>query len=327
MLKIIYAGSPAIAATPLIELAHSQKHQVVGVITNPPAAQKRGKELVSTPVAQALNSINQERIQNGQTAIPLFEPQKLSEIISAVQELKPDILVCFAYGKIFKPEFMALFLMGGINLHPSLLPLYRGCAPVPAAILHKDKETGFTVQRLAPQMDSGNILLQTRFALNGTEYADDILERASKEGGGLFLDVLDKLENGTAEETVQKEENATYFGMLKKEDSAINWNDSAEDICAKIRAFEPWPGACTTANGTPLIIHRASVYNGDLVFEDKAPGTVLDSNKKDGIFFKTGNGVLVVQNLQWQAKKAMNWKDFMNGARNFIGSVCGQNQN
>lgn len=328
MLKILYAGSPAIAAKPLIEIAHSKKHQIVGVLTNPPAAQKRGKELVSTPVAQALAAINAERAQNGEAAIALFEPQKLAEVQSAIKELEPDILVCFAYGKIFKPEFMAIFPLGGINLHPSLLPRYRGCAPVPAAILNQDKETGFTVQRLAQQMDSGNILLQTRFALNGTEYAEDILEKASNEGGSLFLEVLDKIENNTegADETVQNEADATYFAMLKKEDSAINWNDSAESICAKIRAFEPWPGASTVSNGTSLIIHRAAVYNGSSYnkaeADGKAPGTVLFSDKKEGILIKTGSGILAVQNLQWQTKKAMNWKDFMNGARNFVGSVC-----
>lgn len=326
MLRIIYAGSPAIAAKPLIEIAHSKKHQIVGVLTNPPAAQKRGKELVSTPVAQALAAINQERKQNGESEIALFEPNKLLEVQDAIKELKPDILVCFAYGKIFKPEFMAIFPLGGINLHPSLLPRYRGCAPVPAAILNQDKETGFTVQRLAPQMDSGNILLQTRFALNGTEYAEDILEQASNEGGRLFLEVLEKIENNTIKETAQNEEDATYSGMLKKEDSAINWQDSAESICAKIRAFEPWPGASTVSNGTNLIIHRATVYKGGSYnaadAQDKEPGTVLFSDKKDGILFKTGNGILAVQNLQWQTKKAMNWKDFMNGARNFVGSIC-----
>jgi len=326
MLKILYAGSPAIAAKPLIEIARSRKHQIVGVLTNPPAAQKRGKELVSTPVAQALKTLNDERAAAGEPAIALFEPQKLSEIQSAIKELKADILVCFAYGKIFKPEFMSLFPLGGINLHPSLLPRYRGCAPVPAAILNQDKETGFTVQRLARQMDSGNILLQTKFKLNGTEYAEDILGKASEEGGSLFLEVLDKIENNTITETLQNEADATYSGMLKKEDSAIDWHDSAESICAKIRAFEPWPGASTEACGNVLIIHRASVYkDGSFNISDadaEKPGTVLFSDKQNGILIKTGKGILAVQNLQWQTKKAMNWKDFMNGARNFTGSVC-----
>ncbi|NLK46802.1 MAG: methionyl-tRNA formyltransferase [Treponema sp.] len=322
MLKILYAGSPVIAVKPLIEIECSQKHQIVGVLTNPPKPQKRGKELVSTPVAQALASINNERAKCGKHEIALFEPQKLSEIHSAIQELKPDILVCFAYGKIFTQEFMSLFPLGGINLHPSLLPRYRGCAPIPAAILNKDKETGFTIQRIAQRMDSGNILLQTRFCLNGTEYTEDICEKVSNEGGSLFLKVLEKIENNTITETVQNEDEATYFGMLKKEDACINWKDSAENICAKIRAFEPWPGAYTTIDGTPLKIHRATVSTKCFSKESVEPGTVLGTDNEEGILFKTGDGVLAVQNLQWQAKKAMNCKDFINGARNFAGLIC-----
>lgn len=324
-MRIIYAGSPDIAAQPLIDIVQKGHHTVVGVITNPPSAKKRGKELLPTPVAAAAAKLNEEITSN---QIKIFEPVKLSEIYEDIESLKPDMLVCFAYGKIFSRTFLGLFPKGGINLHPSLLPLYRGCAPVPAAILNNDAETGISIQRIAFEMDSGNILLQTHIKLNGTETSESLLNDVSMQGGSLLLKVLDDIENGCVSETVQDSSKATYCGMLKKEDGIINWNDTALNISAKIRAFHPWPGAFTEVDQKPLIIHKAKVYSGNLSFSecDCIPGKVLGTDKAEGILIQTGDGILSVSQLQWQTKKDMNWKDFMNGSRNFINSVCGKGE-
>ncbi|OJF77379.1 MAG: methionyl-tRNA formyltransferase [Treponema sp. CETP13] len=319
MLKVIYAGSPEISATVLKYLASVSSIEIVGVLTNPPSAKGRHKKLTPTPTAQMATSLN----------LTVLEPEYLRasarELISA---LNPDILVCFSYGKIFGPKFMELFPKGGINLHPSLLPRWRGCAPVAAAILAQDTETGISVQRVAQEMDTGDILLQTRFPLLGTETAASLLEDTAQKGGPMLASVLEQIEAGTEKSFRQSSSGSTYSEMLKKEDGAIDWKKSASEISAKIRAFNPWPGAFTCINGKMLRMHYAQVFNGNIcevcenLLQDATPGTVLCANKKNGILIQCGRGILSVTSLQWQSKKAMSWKEFLNGAHNFAGSCC-----
>lgn len=318
-MKILYAGSPDISATVLEELIklvgsnNNDDIKIVGVLTNPPSAKGRNKELTPTDVAQVAIKYD----------IPLFEPEKLdSEFRTKIEQIKPDLLVCFAFGKIFGPKFMSLFPLGGINLHPSLLPLYRGCAPVQAAILNMEEKTGITVQRLAQEMDSGDILLQTEIALNGTETAESLLDSVAKVGGGLFWKVILEIEAGNAKGIPQNHENATFCTMLKKEDGQINWNCPVKEIDAKVRAFYSWPSAFTFYNQLQLKILEASIYDGDVQKVEK-PGTVLGVDKSKGILIQAASGVLCVKRLQLQTKKAMDFKDFLNGNRCLIGSVLG----
>lgn len=312
-MRIVYAGSPEISSIPLKGLIESGKHEIVAVLTNPPSMKGRKGELVPTPVETVAREAGLENI---------FTPEHLdAQAREQIASLNPDILVCFAYGKIFGPKFMALFPKGGINLHPSLLPLYRGCAPVPASILNMDSESGITIQTVAQEMDAGDILLQTRFDIEENDNSETVLNRVSQEGAELFLKVLSDIESGNAKCIKQDSSKATYCEMLKKEDGLIDWNDSAEKICAKVRAFYPWPGAFTYSNGTLLKIHQSCVYKSEITGEFEN-GTVISSDKQSGILIKCGKGILSVQNLQMQGKKAMNWKDFLNGAKNFIGSVC-----
>ena len=332
MLRILYAGSPQAAAIPLRHLGQAATHgkdfAIAGVLTNPPSAQGRSKALIPTPVVLAAEKLSAE---SGRI-IPVLTPQKLDAAArDAVAELRPDLLVCFAYGKIFGPKFLSLFPLGGINLHPSLLPLYRGCAPIPAAILDRQAQTGVTVQKIALEMDSGNILSQVSLPLDGTETADSLLVQAAEIGGRqLEAVVLQAAQSGALPEgTPQDGSKATYCQMMKKEEGCICWNDSAAAIDAKIRAFTPWPGAFTCAQETTLKIHQAKVYAKELPVhirsaypEPPAAGTVLGVDRAEGILVQTGEGILCVTNLQWQAKKAMNWRDFMNGSPGFAGCCC-----
>jgi methionyl-tRNA formyltransferase len=319
--NILYAGSPDISAKVLEDLylltKDSSDFKIVGVLTNPPSAKGRHKELIPTDVAQT--AIKYE--------IPVLEPEKLdAELREKVQGLNPDILVCFAYGKIFGPKFMALFPKGGINLHPSLLPKYRGCAPVPAAILNQETETGITVQKLALEMDSGDILLQTKIPLDFTETSESLLNKAAAMGGELLFKVLNCIKTGGGQCTPQDSSQATYCEMLKKEDGLIDWSKPAKEICAKIRAFYPWPSSYTFYKDLQLKIHEACVFtdfaevNQENISTPIAPGTVFASDKNNGILIQTGEGILAVKNLQLQAKKAMNYKDFLNGNKDFIGT-------
>lgn len=321
MLRILYAGSPEAAVQPLIDIVKSGKHKVVGVLTNPPSIKKRNKQATPTPVAEAVHIINETVTEK----IAILEPEKLDdEICEKVKSLNPDILVCFAYGKIFREKFMSLFSKGGINLHPSLLPLYRGCVPVPAAILACDAETGISIQKIAPKMDSGDLLFQKKIALSGKETSESLLKYVGECGGQFFLEVLDQIESNTQVAVPQDDAKATYCSMLRKEDGLIDWNDSAKHIDAKIRAFCPWPGSFTVVNGLTLYIHQAEIYTATESVEKKTPGAVLFNDKKAGIVIQTGNGFIAVKSLQWQTKKILDWKSFLNGSKDFIGTICGQ---
>ncbi|MCR4791095.1 MAG: methionyl-tRNA formyltransferase [Treponemataceae bacterium] len=326
MLRIVYAGSPQIASLPLKGLLEDHSHKLVAVLTNPPSMKGRKGDLIPTPVESVAREFNESHPAE---QIEILTPEHLdAQVREKIAELKPDILVCFAYGKIFGPKFMALFPQGGINLHPSLLPKYRGCAPVPASILNMDKESGITIQRVSQEMDAGNILLQTHFTIEKEDNSETILDKAADQGAELFLQVLNQIENKSVREIEQDSSKATYCGFLKKEDGKIDWSKSAAEIDAQIRAFYPWPGAFTFAMGNSLKVHRACVYEGDLsainMEVSEQAGKVLGTDKKYGILVQTGNGILALQKIQWQTKKAMEWKDFLNGSRDFLSCTCGK---
>ena len=321
MLKILYAGSPEISATALQDLINSKKVDIVGILTNAPRAKGRNKAPTQTAVAHVANA----------AAIPVLEPEKLTEEVrNQIVTLNPDILVCFAYGKIFGPKFMALFPKGGINLHASLLPKYRGASPVPAAILAGETIVGNTVQRIAQEMDTGDILLQKELLLNGSENSVEVLDTLTSYGADMILKVLSDIEENCENAVPQDNTRASYCSIMQKEDGEIDWNDSAINIYAKIKAFYGWPTAYTCVDGTIVTIHNASIYNSTgTEYENNSTtaGTIIGIDKKDGILIKTGKGILSVQNLQKQSKKAMNFKDFINGMKNIQGMTCTNSKN
>lgn len=327
-MKIIYAGSPEAAATTLKILFEKQSEcgfEIAGVLSNPPSAKGRHKDLVPTPVAAFA----------AEKGIPVFTPEHLdAKSREDIVPLGADLLVCFAYGHIFGSKFLGLFPMGGINLHPSLLPKYRGCTPVPAAILNRDDTTAVTIQTLGLKMDEGNILAQTVVNLDKTETGESLLNYSAEEGASLICSLLkDAAKSMKLPEGNPQQGEASYTGIIKKEDGKINWNENAEMIEAKIRAYYPEPGCFTTeeiseGNMQPLRILKAKVISGidERIsdFKNEPCGKVLQFVKAEGIYIKTGDGVLCVEELQRQGKKPMTYKDFMNGARNFTGSMLGK---
>ena len=313
MIKIVFAGSPDAARITLEGLFEAQSacgFEIAGVLSNPPSAKGRHKDLIPTPVAAFA----------AEKGIPVFTPEHLDGAArEAISPLGADLLVSFAYGHIFGPKFLALFPLGGINLHPSLLPKYRGCTPVPAAILNRDKETAVTVQTLSLKMDEGDILAQTPVELKGSETTESLLNYSAEEGCRLICQVIKQAANsGKLPAGNPQTGEASYTGIIKKEDGRINWTDSAANIEAKIRAYYPDPGCWCLENGTPLRILEAKL---SAAASSAAPGTVLEFSKPDGILIATGQGVLAVRKLQRQGKNAMDYKSFMNGARNFTGTV------
>ncbi|MBI9102985.1 MAG: methionyl-tRNA formyltransferase [Spirochaetales bacterium] len=312
-MRILFAGSPGIAVPSLEALAES-RHEVVGVLTNPDAVRGRGRNACVTHVKEIGVDLG----------YPIIQPRKLdAEVREEVAALKPDILVAVAYGRIFGPKFLDLFPLGGLNLHPSLLPKYRGCSPVNAAILHGDSKSGVTIQRLAHEMDSGEILKQEIYPLKGNEKADKLLDIFSEIGARLLIETLDEIESGTIEGHAQDEADVSFCTFIKKEDGLIPWVSSAVEIDRMARAYCPWPGIYTTFKGQKLNIADVSVYTGDLTFNNSEPGKVLGIDKNEGILIQTGDGILAALSLQLQARKAMDFKSFLNGNKDFTGSLLG----
>ena len=336
MINVLYAGSPEASAKTLEILIKNSNSEpstafkICGVLTNAPSVQGRHKTPVPTPVETLAQSYN----------IPVFNPEHLdTPAREAVAAVKPDILVCFAYGHIFGPKFMALFKFGGINLHPSRLPEYRGCTPVNAAILNRNETTAFSIQKVSPKMDEGNLLSQEEVKLSGKETAFSLLNDAAAWGGEELKRILTDLSKtmNLPEGKVQ-EGNASYTSMIKKEDARLNWRESALEIDAKVRGYFSNPCAWTQNSegtlkileGLPVTEEEAlSLINGapaaQKIEEEKrsarTPGRVSAFVKGKGILIECGTGFYAITRLQKQGKNEMDYKSFMNGSRNFIGSV------
>lgn len=335
MLRVIYGGSPAASSRALELLLKDsamsasipeEHYKIVGVLTNPPAPQGRHSDLIPTEVEHYTHIWNEAR----DDGIVILTPEHIKEHERAqLAALHPDIFVCFAYGHILGPKFFSLFKFGGINLHPSLLPKYRGATPVNAAILNRDDESGFSVQKMALGIDEGDVFLSQKMTLTGTETAEQLLNVFALHGAISITTLLRTISRTKKLPHANPQVGeASYCRIIKKDDGKINWKDSAEKIDAQIRAYTPWPGCFTHAGGQTLRILKARDAEKIAVQDTSVPkntvavpGTVLSYNKQRGILIQTGNGVLIVTELQWQAKKAMDYKSFINGARNFIGTV------
>ncbi|MBP5284061.1 MAG: methionyl-tRNA formyltransferase [Treponema sp.] len=335
MLRVIYGGSPAASAKSLELIlkdsamskdADGEEYKIVGVLTNPPAAQGRHKELIPTEVEHYVRIWNEARGDNIAVLTPEHIAAPEREQIAA---LKPDVFVCFAYGHIVGPKFFSLFRFGGINLHPSLLPKYRGATPVNACILNQDTETGFSIQQMTQEIDEGDIFFQQRTGLTGTETAEQLLNNAALYGGISMTNILREIaRENRLPDSYKQTGLPSYCSHIRKEDGHINWKDSALKIDAQIRAYTPWPGTYSYSGGQQLRIIKANAASKVAIQDSSVPqntqavpGTVLDYNKQRGILIQTGDGVLIATELQWQSKKAMDYKSFMNGTKNFIGTI------
>ncbi|MDC7241455.1 MAG: methionyl-tRNA formyltransferase [Spirochaetales bacterium] len=309
-MRVVFAGTPDIAVPSLKAVA--SHHEVVGVLTNPDRGSGRGKKLHHSPVKDAALELG----------LNVLQPDRLNgEFREVIKALNPDILICIAYGKIFGPLFLGLFPRGGINLHPSKLPDLRGPSPLNSLILRGDREGAITVQTLAKEMDSGDILLQDVLAIDDRETAETLTEKVAHRGGECLLNVLEGLEAGSIEPRPQDHDKATFCGMIGKNDGLMDWNKPAVELDRIVRAYTPWPHGFTFWKGQRLNIIEAEPYTGE-GFPGE-PGEVCGMDKKVGILIQTGEGLLAVKRLQLQSKKALDYKSFLNGSKDFISSVLG----
>uniref|UniRef100_A0A7C3IKG9 Methionyl-tRNA formyltransferase n=1 Tax=Gracilinema caldarium TaxID=215591 RepID=A0A7C3IKG9_9SPIR len=330
-MRLVFAGSPEIAVPSLEALVAEQLSsgglEVVGVLTNPDSRKGRKGSLEPTEVGSAAARLQDKLRERSLQPFVILKPEKLdASVREQIAALKPDLLVSFAYGRIFGPKFLGLFPKGGINIHPSLLPKYRGATPIPAAILNRERETGISIQTLALEMDAGDILVQDRIELSGRETTGSLSRWAAQRGAELLLPVLRGIAEGTLQGMPQNDAEATYCSIISKEDGWITWSASALDIDAQIRAYTPWPLSATHHAGQVLYILEAfPILKPDTditpsLAQQAVPGTVLGIDKRAGILVQTGEGLLAVQRLQFATKKALDWASFLNGAKQFIGS-------
>lgn len=296
-LNIIFAGTPSLAAVALEAMLASQ-HKVVAVYTQPDKPAGRGLKLTPSPVKVLATSHH----------IPVYQPVTLKtpEAEMELKKLNADIMVVAAYGMILPKAVLEIPRLGCINIHPSLLPRWRGAAPIQRTIDAGDAKTGVTIMQMDEGLDTGPILLQRTFALTFEETSASLHDQLAKEGANLLLETLNQLSLGTAKPIVQDNSYATYAKKITKEEAILNWDSSADVLSCKIRAFNPWPMMKTTWQGDLLRIGFAKALQETT---KEAPGILIRASEQ-GIDVSTGCGVLRLLALQQPGGKMLNVADF-----------------
>jgi len=299
--KVIFMGSPDFALPTLRALA--QAYTVLGVVTQPDRPAGRGRSLTPPPV----------KLLADQLGIPTIQPQRLKEE-PAMQQLaawRPDLIIVAAFGQILRQPVLDLPKFGCINVHASLLPRWRGAAPIQAAILHGDKETGVTIMRMDAGIDTGDLLSQSQTAVTSHDTAGTLNLRLAELGGELLLKTLPAYLSGELKPSPQDETLATYAPMLKKEDGLLNLHLSAEFLARQVRAYSPWPGSTMLWQGKALKIHQAHPVSAP------TPGPGMTLLHAGLPAMGTGNGLLVLDEVQPAGKRPMAGKDFLSGVRSW----------
>jgi methionyl-tRNA formyltransferase len=302
-LRIAFAGTPHFAL-PALRALLSSPHRVVGVLTQPDRPAGRGRELRASPV----------KLVALDAGLPLAQPATLKTPESRVElaSWAPDVLVVVAYGLILPPAVLGLPRLGCVNIHGSLLPRWRGAAPIQRAILAGDTETGVTIMQLDAGLDTGPTLLERRHRIGSHDTAGDLHDALAELGAAALTEALDGLAAGTLPATPQPAAGATYAPKLEKAEARIDWSADALEIDRRVRAFNPWPVAETTFGGETLRILRA--HAAGPVATEAAAGTLLGL-AEDGLHVACGTGVLAVSELQRAGKRPVSARDFANAVR------------
>lgn len=301
-MKILFMGTPDFAV-PSLQALVDAGHEICGVFTQPDRPKNRGMKLQAPPVKEYALAHN----------IPVFQPESVKDgtAMSIIRELDPELIAVAAYGRILPVEILDYPIYGCINVHSSLLPKYRGSAPIHWAILNGDQESGVTIMHMAKAMDAGDIIAQAVTPIDPDETVEILHDRLAGMGASLLVDVVEQIKSGTASRTPQDESKVTFAPMLSRELSPIDWNRTAKQIHDQVRGLVPWPATTTD------ILHEQPVK----VFEvaetgtatDAAPGTIVSAGK-DGIDVACGDGLLLrIKQLQAQGGKRMAAADYLRG--------------
>ena len=302
-MRIVFMGTPDFAAASLQKLL-DEGYDVVGVFTQPDKPRGRGMELSFSPVKELA-------VQHG---LPVFQPEKMRDgtALAILRELQPDILVVVAYGRILPDDMLALPPYGAVNVHGSLLPKYRGAAPIQWAVLNGDKVTGVSTMYLAHDMDAGDVIFTESTEIGEFETAGELFDRLMHMGAELLIKTLRAIEDGTAPRTPQDHTQASYVKMLDKSICPIDWNKQPREIVKHIYGLQPWPVATMELEGKCFRVFGAAYTDNHT---DKAPGAIV-SVSDAGIEFACADGqTLLITELQAPGKKRMPAGDFLRGHR------------
>ena len=300
-MKILFMGTPEFAV-PSLNALLGAGHTVCGVFTQPDKPKNRGMKLLPSPVKVC--ALSHE--------IPVFQPAKMrdGEALGYLRELDPELIVVAAYGKILPSEILDYPVKGCINVHSSLLPNYRGAAPINWAILNGEAVTGVTIMHMAPALDAGDIIAQVSTPIGADETAPTLTARLAELGAELLVSAVEAIGAGTAARTPQDEADSTYAPMLSRELSPMDWSKPARTLHDQVRGLLPWPAAVAEVGGI-----RCKVFSTDLPIQttDAAPGTILEAGKR-GIDIACGGGtVLHIDELQADGGKRMKAADYLRG--------------
>ncbi len=309
-MRIIYMGTPDFAVDTLKCLADS-RHEVVAVFTQPDKPQGRKQVLSAPPVKQTALELG----------IPVYQPEKLREksVVDKIIDLKPDIIVVAAYGQILSREVLDAPKYGCINVHASLLPRYRGAAPIQWSIINGDEETGITIMKMDEGLDTGDIILQERIRISEDDTADSLFDRLAVLGGPLALKAMDEIEAGTATYTKQGED-ASYVKMIKKEMGELDFNRPAVELSRLVRGLNSWPCAYSFIKDKQLKIWESKA--AETAVDSAVPGQIVSC--EGGLTVACGEGALVLTEVQLAGKKRMSASDFVRGYRDLEGTVLGR---
>lgn len=293
-------GTPSFAV-PILRAIHKSNHELIGVVTQPDRLKGRGRKLGISPVKELATGFRPIVMQPQTTKDEAF--------IGEVKRMSPDLIVVAAYGRMLTRDLLDIPPLGCINVHASLLPKYRGAAPIQWAIVKGERKTGITIMKMDEGMDTGDILLAQEVEIGDEDTAQSLHDRLAQVGASLIIKAMDQLDKGTLRPIPQDHSEASYAPPLKKEDALIDWSQDGREIFNRIRGFNPWPGAFTYLKGV-----RLKVFSGEIINEEvrKAPGKVVQSGS-EGVKVTTGKGSLLIKEVQLEGRKRMPIHEFLVG--------------
>jgi len=303
-MRVLFIGTGKIGVPVLRSLLDSKEHELVGIVTQPDKPVGRAQRIEAPPIKAALAGI----------ALPIFQPERIKreEAVAKIRELAPAVIVVMAYGQILPPAVLEIPRVACLNLHASLLPRHRGAAPIQAAILAGDRESGITVMYMDEGLDTGDVLLQSRLELAADETGGSLHDRLAQIAPEALHEALAQLQRGGTNRTPQDSSAATYSPKLERGDGLIEWTDSAALIERKIRAYNPWPGAFTLVRDGTGRERKLKVFSTALVAATKAaPGEIVRSD--NSIVIAANDGALSLGEVQLEGKRRMGAGEFLRG--------------
>lgn len=313
-MKILFMGTPDFAQESL-KAIYEENYEIVGVVTNPDKPKGRGMKMVASPVKEF--AVSKE--------LEIYQPEKVrknEEFIEKIKELNPDLICVVAYGKILPKEILDIPKFGCINVHASLLPKYRGAAPIQWAVLNGDKETGVTTMYMDIGMDTGDMILSEKVQIRDSETTGELWNKLAKIGGRLLIETIKQIESGTAPR-IKQGKDFTMAPMLKKEIARINWKEqSALQIKNLVRGLNPIMGAYTYLKGKKIKFWKVEIIKeSELEVENQEPGTVLYSDSKKGLLIKSVDGIIDVKEIQGENAKRMDILEYLRGTSIRVGEI------